>query len=219
MSANARLIEPDQPIPGPGPNTCCLSVRAPVSGIVLKLASESEQVVAAGTPLVEIGDPRDLEIVVHLLSGDAVAIQPGTTARVDGWGGPPIDARVHKIEPAAYTKVSALGIEEQRVDATLDPTAPQETWKALGHGFRVMVHIATWKSDAVVRVPLGALFRRGNDWSVYRVVNGAAVLTPIVIDHRNGSFAEVVSGLADGDAVVVHPSDSVADGIKIEPRG
>ena len=218
MSANARLIEPDQPVPGPGPSTCCLSVRAPVSGTVLKLASESEQVVAAGTPLLEIGDPRDMEIVVHLLSGDAVGIAPGTAATIDGWGGPLITAKVHKIEPAAYTKISALGIEEQRVDATLDPTSARETWKALGHGFRVMVHIATWQSDSVVRVPRGALFRRGSDWNVYRVVDGAAALTPIVIDHRNGSFAEVISGLAAGDTVVVHPSDSVADGVSVAPR-
>lgn len=217
-SANARLIEPDQPIMTPQPAGCCLTLRAPVDGIVLKLASESEQVIAAGTPLLEIGNPRDMEIAVHLLSSDAANIPPGTPATIDGWGGPPLSAKVRSVDPVAYTKISALGIEEQRVDATLDLVDSFETWKALGHGFRVMAHVATWQSDNVVRVPLGALFRRGSEWSVYRVVDGRAVATAVDIGHRNDRFAEVLSGLAAGDTVVLHPSDRVTDNVRLTMR-
>ena len=217
-SANARLIEPDQPIMTPQPAGCCLTVRAPVGGIVLKLLSESEQVVAAGTPLLEIGNPRDMEIVVHLLSSDAASIAPGTPATIDGWGGQTLAARIRSIDPAAYTKVSALGIEEQRVDATLDLIDPYETRQTLGHGFRVMAHVATWQSDNVIRVPLGALFRRGSQWTVYRVVDGRAVGTTVDIGYRNEHSAEVVGGLAAGDVVVLHPSDSVGDGVRLTTR-
>ena len=216
-SANARLIEPDESI-NPLTTSCCLAVRAPVNGIVLRLVSESEQVVAAGTPLVEIGNPREMEVVVHLLSADAVSIPPGTPATIDGWGGQVLSAKVRRIDPAAYTKVSALGIEEQRVDATLDLVDPYEDRKELGHGFRVMAHIAIWQADDVIRVPLGALFRRGSEWTVYRMVDGRAVATAVDIDHRNDQFAEVLSGLAAGDAVVLHPSDLVTEGVSLTAR-
>ena len=215
--ATARLIEPDQRNVRSA-NFCCLAVRSPVSGTVIQLITENEQVVAAGTPLLEIGNPRDLEIIVHLLSTDAVGISPGTAAVIDGWGGPPLPAKIVRIDPAAYTKVSALGIEEQRVDATLALTAPQETWKALGHEFRIMAHISVWHGADVVRVPLGAIFRQGSEWTVYRVIDGRAATTPIVIDHRNSEFAEVRSGLSAGDQVVLHPSDRVTEGTAIAAR-
>jgi HlyD family secretion protein len=218
VSAEARLIEPDQEVAVPSRDACCMIVRAPEDGVVLTLLSQSEQVVPAGTPLLEIGDPKEMEIIVHLLSSDAANVKVAALARLDEWGGGTLAARIRRVDPAAYTKVSALGIEEQRVDAILDLVDPYEAWKKLGHDFRVMVHIVSWRGDDVVRVPLGALFRRGNDWSVYRLVNGRAVVTKIEIDHRNARSAEVVKGLAAGDAVVLHPSDRVADGVAIEKR-
>ena len=219
VSAEARLIEPDQEVVTPSRDRCCMTVRAPVDGVVLKLLTESEQVVSAGTPLLEIGDPTDMEIVVHLLSTDAVDIAPAASAELPDWGGDaPLAARVRRIDPAGYTKISALGIEEQRVDAALDLTDPPATWQKLGHDFRVMVHISTWRADDVTRLPLGALFRKGSDWSVFRIVGGKAVVTPVVIGHRNITMAEVVSGLAAGDTVVLHASDQVADGVKVVAR-
>lgn len=217
-SATARLIEPDQPIMTPQPQDCCLAVRAPVGGMVISLISESEQVVAAGTPLLEIGNPRDIEVVVPLLSADAAAIIPGTRAVVDGWGGAPLSASVSRIAPAAYTKVSALGIEEQRVDVTLEIAEPYEERRRLGHGFRVHTRISIWQADDIVRVPLSALFRRGAAWAVFRVVDRRAVETAIAIGHRNGMFAEVLDGLTAGDFVILHPSDQVRDGIAVAPR-
>jgi HlyD family secretion protein len=217
-SAQARLIEPDEPTPYPSGGSCCVVARSPIDGVVLKLSAESEKVVLGGAPLVEVGDARDIEIVTHLLSADAVDVSPGAAARLDEWGGPVLNAKVREIEPAGYTKVSALGIEEQRVDTVLDVTDPYDTWKRLGHAFRVMVHITTWKADNVVRVPLGALFRRGNDWNVFRMVGGRALLTPVTIDHRNQRFAEVTRGLAEGDHIVLHPSDRVTNNVALQVR-
>lgn len=216
-AANAQLIEPVLGQPSQS-EAASLPVLAPVSGVVLNLISQSEQVLAAGTALLEIGDPRNMEIVVHLLSQDAANIPPGTAATIDGWGGPELAAKVLRIDPAAYTKVSALGIEEQRVDGTLELAAPYEEWKTLGHSFRVMAHIQTWQSDNVTRVPLGALFRRGSDWAVYRVVDGRAASTVITIGHRSGLLAEVIDGLTVDDKVVLHPSDAVTDGTAVEAR-
>jgi HlyD family secretion protein len=217
-SAEVRLIEPDQLTVTSSGDSCCVVAHSPVDGVVLKLSAESEKVVLGGAPLVEVGDPRDLEIVTRLLSADAVNVTPGAAARLDEWGGPVLNAKVRRIEPAGYTKVSALGIEEQRVDTILDLTDPYETWKRLGHAFRVMVHITTWEADDVVRVPLGALFRRGSEWNVFRVVGGRAVITPVTIDHRNERFAEATGGLAEGDQVVLHPSDRVADKVALQAR-
>lgn len=214
LSAEARLIGPE----AGATSAESVSVLAPADGAVLKLHGESEQVVLAGGPLLEIGDPASIEIVVHLLTPDAVNIAPGVTARIDGWGGPALNARLRRIDPSAYTKVSALGIEEQRVDAVFDIVDPRDVWVRLGHGFRVMVHIPTFESDGVLRAPLGALFRRDDAWHVFKVVDGIATLTPVGIGHRNIRFAEVTSGLDAGDVVVLHPSDRVADGVAVEAR-
>lgn len=216
-SAHARLIEPDQ-LEGGDRDNCCMTLRAPVSGTVLDLLTESEQVVVASQGLLEIGDPHDLEIEVHLLSSDAVNVHTGGRAVIDEWGGPPLAAEVSRIDPAAYTKVSALGIEEQRVDAILDIVDPPEKWERLGHEFRVMVHIEVWQGDDVLQVPLGALFRTGSDWTVFKMVDGQAVATQVELGHRNSEDAEVVGGLAEGDIVVMHPSDRVSDGVAIEDR-
>ncbi len=218
-SAEAHLIQPVASGSGSGSADCCVPVMSPINGVVLKLLVESEQVVAAGTPLIEIGDPKDMEVVVHLLSSDAVEIKPGAPATLTDWGGDgALNAHVRRIDPAAYTKVSALGVEEQRVDATLDIADPYEKWRGLGHEYRVMAHIRTWKGGDVIQVPVGALFRRGADWNVFRVVDGKATLTKVLLGHRNSHFAEVLSGLGAGDTVVLHPSDQVKDGVSVKPR-
>ncbi|MEP5513950.1 MAG: HlyD family efflux transporter periplasmic adaptor subunit, partial [Bauldia litoralis] len=216
-SAEARLIQPNQ-LEGGSSGACCLTLRAPVDGTVLDLLTESEQVVTAGQGLLELGDPANLEIIVHLLSSDAVSVHPGSHATIDQWGGQPLAAEVRQVDPAAYTKVSALGIEEQRVDAILDIVDPREAWERLGHEFRVMVHISVWEEDDVLQVPLGALFRVGADWTVYRIVDGKAVETTVVLGHRNNTAAEVIEGLDAGDRIVIHPSDRVVDGIAVVDR-
>ncbi|MGH6926208.1 MAG: efflux RND transporter periplasmic adaptor subunit [Propylenella sp.] len=217
-SAEARLIEPnaDDDLSSA---TCCVLVRAPVDGVVLKVHAESAQVVSAGALIAEIGDPGDMEVMVDLLSTDAVQVMPGAAARVEGWGGAEaLTAGVRRIEPSAFTKVSALGIEEQRVNVLLDLNDQRSAWERLGHEFRVFVRIRVWRGEDVVRVPLAALFRRGPQWSVFKVVDGRAVLTPVTIDHRDSVFAEVTDGLAQGDVVVLHPSDQVEGGVSVEPR-
>ncbi len=218
-SAEAHLFQPGASGVDSGDAHCCVEVMSPTDGVVLKLLVESEQVVAAGTPLIEIGDPKDMEVVVHLLSSDAVEIQAGAPATLTDWGGEGVlNAHVRRIDPAAYTKVSALGVEEQRVDASLDIGDPYDRWQGLGHEYRVMAHIRTWKGGDVAQVPVGALFRRGADWNVFRVVDGKAVLTRILLGHRNTHNGEVVGGLSAGDTVVLHPSDQVTDGVAVKPR-
>ncbi|MCW2309519.1 efflux RND transporter periplasmic adaptor subunit [Rhodobium gokarnense] len=217
-SARAQLIQPGaEEELGAG---CCVNVPAPVSGRVLKLITESETVVTAGTGLLEIGDPHDLEIVVDLLSRDAVRVTPGAEAQIVNWGGPkPLKAVVKRVDPAAFTKISALGIEEQRVKTILDLTSPEEDWASLGHAFRVVARIVVWRDEDAVTVPLAALFRRGEDWAVFKAVDGTATLQKVEIGERNLSLAEVKAGLEPGDTVIVHPSDKVADGVAIEDRG
>jgi HlyD family secretion protein len=218
-SAEAHLIQPGTSGAEGGSAHCCVPVTSPIDGVVLKRLVESEQVVAAGTPLIEIGDPKDMEVVVHLLSSDAVEIKGGAPATLTDWGGAgALNAYVRRIDPAAYTKVSALGVEEQRVDATLDIADPYDKWEGLGHEYRVMAHIRTWKGGDVVKVAVGALFRRGADWNVFRVVDGKAVLTSVLLGHRNTHDAEVLGGLQAGDTVVLHPSDQVKDGASVAPR-
>ena len=187
--------------------------------MVLKIDAESAQVVAAGTLIAEIGDPADMEVAVDLLSDDAVRVKPGAAAYIEGWGGnTALAAKVRRIEPSAFTKVSALGIEEQRVNVLLDLLDPRSAWKSLGHEYRVLVRIVVWRGADVVRVPLAALYRRGEEWTVFKVVGGRAVATPVKIDHRNTHFAEVLDGLQAGDVVILHPSDQIEDGVKVEAR-
>ncbi|MEZ5841373.1 MAG: efflux RND transporter periplasmic adaptor subunit [Hyphomicrobiales bacterium] len=216
-SAKAQLIQPGED--EARPENCCVQVRAPVNGRVLKVVNESEQVVPAGTPLIEVGDPANLELVVDLLSRDAVRVVPGARARIDAWGGArTLDATVERIEPAAFTKVSALGIEEQRVKTILRLDSPPDVWRELGHGFRIVAHIVVWqKADAVI-VPLAALFRRGDDWATFRVENGVAHLVKVSIGERNQREAEVVDGLSAGDRVILHPNDEITDGAEIAER-
>ncbi len=219
-SAEAKLIGPEQPPAATDDErSCCVEVRAPVSGRVLKIHHESEQIIAAGANLLEIGDPHDLEIVVDLLSTDAVKVREGAPAHIEGWGGPGIlNATVRRVDPAGFTKVSALGIEEQRVNTILDITDPKEKWARLGHDFRVFVRITVWSAEDALAVPLSALFRHGADWAVFRVEDGVARLVKLQLGERNTRNAQVLSGLEEGDRVVLHPSDRVADGVSIEQR-
>jgi HlyD family secretion protein len=216
-SLAARLTDPANVAP-PAQATCCVRVLAPASGRVLKIAQDSEATVPAGTPLVDIGNPLDLEVVADLLSTDAVQIKAGSPVRIDGWGGQPIKGKVVRVDPAGFLKVSALGIEEQRVRVTIDFVDPPEAWSQLGHDYRVVVHVTTWSAPDAVTVPVSALFRKGDRWSVFADENGRAKTVPVQIGHRNNRMAEVLSGLAAGDRVVVHPSDRIGDGTRVAQR-
>lgn len=216
-SVAARLSEPSEAASQPNP-VCCIQLRSPVTGRILRIVQESEGVVQAGAPLVEIGDPRDLEIVADLLSTDAVRIKPGAPVRIDGWGGPPIQGRVTRVDPAGFVKVSALGIEEQRVRTIIDLVDPAEVWSPLGHDYRVIVHVVTWRAEHVLTVPVAALFRNGEDWAVFAVKDERARTTVVKIGQRNSRAAEVQSGLSAGDRVVLHPSDRIIDGVPVSER-
>ena len=215
--AAARMLSPTS-APTQVDPACCIQLRSPVSGRVLKIIQESEATVPAGAPLIEIGDPLDLEISAELLSTEAVRIKPGAPVRIDGWGGSPISGRVKRVDPAGFLKISALGIEEQRVRTIIDFVDPPAVWSDLGHDFRVVVHVRTWNADKVLTVPVSALFRRGDDWTVFAVKDGRVRSTALKIGHRNSRQAEVLSGLSEGDQVVLHPSDRVRDGIQVKQR-
>jgi HlyD family secretion protein len=195
-----------------------VQIRAPATGRILKIIQDSEAVVQAGTPLIDIGDPVDLEVVADLLSTDAVQILADAPVRIDGWGGPPMQGRVIRVDPARFVKISALGIEEQRVRTTIDFTDPPETWSRLGHDYRVIVHVTVWSAEDVLTVPVGALFRLGEDWAVFVLKDGRANVTIVKIGHRNGRMAEVLSGLSAGDRVILHPSDRVRKGVSVAQR-
>lgn len=217
-SAEARLIGPETGN-GAADGDCCVTVMAPIDGEILAIHHESEAVVAAGAPLVEIGDPARLEIVAELLSSDAVRIRPGAEAAIDGWGGPALAARVLRVEPTGFTKVSALGIEEQRVRVILELPAPPEEREGLGHGYRVMVRITVERHEDALLVPLGALFRQGADWAVFAADGqDRATLRRIETGARDARDAVVLSGLAEGERVILHPSDRIGEGTAVEPR-
>jgi HlyD family secretion protein len=215
-AAQAALISPADAGRGGGRG---IAVRAPVSGTVLRVAQESEAVVSAGTPLVEIGDPSGLEIVTDLLSADAVQIRPGAEVDIDNWGGNrPLKGKVRLVEPSGFTKVSALGVEEQRVNVRIDIAEPRANWARLGHGYRVIVRIHLWSAPNVLRVPISALFREGNRWATFVARNGRARLILVDVGHMNSEQAEIRAGLAPGDEVVLHPGDKIADEVRIEQR-
>lgn len=217
-AARARLLSPQESQPG-AKGCDCLAIRAPVSGLVLRVQHESEGVVEAGAPLLEIGDPENLEIVVDFLSSDAVRIEPGQRVVVDQWGGPEtLEGVVDRVEPFGFTKVSALGIEEQRVNVVIAFVDPPERWRRLRHGFQVEAQVVLWEADSAVKVPLTALFRNGGDWAVFVVENGRAHLRKVEIGHRTDLEAEITAGLADGDVIVRYPSNAIADGSAIRAR-
>ena len=218
-TAKASLIDPGNASPSRTPENCCIPIYAPVNGQVLQIQHESEGVVSAGTPLIDIGDPQELEVVVDLLSSDAVKVQKGAKAFLENWGGDRVlEAQVRRIEPFGFTKISALGIEEQRVNVVLDLTGPAEDWQALGHGFRVDTRIVTWQKDKVRHIPLGALFRDRDQWSVFVADNGTAVLRPVEVGQTNEVIAEILSGLELDERVILHPSDRISSGTRIAER-
>ncbi|MDE3237931.1 MAG: HlyD family efflux transporter periplasmic adaptor subunit [Paracoccaceae bacterium] len=210
--AQAQLLAPG----GTATSACCVEIKAPASGTVLSLPNASARPVQAGETLMSIGSLGDLEVVVDLLSSDAVKVAPGARAHVDRWGGPqPIEARVRQIEPAAFTKVSALGIEEQRVRVRLDILTPPAQRAGLGDNYRVFVRIVVWSGKDVLQVPIGALFQSGGGWAVFRDRDGRAVLTPVTLGHQTDLMAEVTSGLSAGDRVVAFPGARIVTGVRI----
>jgi len=193
-----------------------VTLRSPVRGRVLRVIEKSERVVTSGTPIVVVGDPRKLEVVVDLLSTDAVKVRPGAAMLLENWGGEaPIMARVRIVEPSAFTKVSALGIEEQRANVVadfVDPPGP------LGDGYRVEARIVIWEAESVLKVPSSALFRHGDGWSVFVVENGKAIRREVKIGHRSQFETEVLSGIEESAQVVVHPTNQISDGARVEVR-
>jgi HlyD family secretion protein len=195
------------------------NVTAPVDGAVLRRLRESESLVPAGEALLEIGDPRQLEIVSDLLSTDAVRVKPGARALIEQWGGSTVlEARVRRIEPAGFTKISALGVEEQRVNVILDFVDPAEAWKSLGDAYRVEVRIVLWEASSVLKVPTSALFRQGEGWAAYVMEEGRAHLTIVELGQQTAQEAEVRTGLSEGAKVILHPGDTLADGVRVEER-
>jgi HlyD family secretion protein len=212
--ATARLAPPRPDAVGR-----IVAVTAPADGVVLKRLRESESVVPAGDALIEIGDPHRIEIVADLLSTDAVRVKTGARAIVEQWGGDrTLEARVRRIEPSGFTKISALGIEEQRVNVVLDFADPAAASAALGDAYRVEVRIVVWEAASVLKVPTSALFRHGEPWAVYTVDSGRAHRVAIEIGHQTGQEAEVVSGVAEGARVLLHPPDTLTDGARVSER-
>ena len=207
------------PAEGTADHDRIVAIRAPVDGSVLKIHHESEGAVNAGEPLIDIGDPRKLEIKVEVLSADAVAIQPGSTVYFERWGGDfPLTGTVRTVEPEAFTKVSSLGVEEQRVLVIADITSLPEEWKRLGDEYRVEASFIIWEGKNVLQVPASSLFRKGEGWAVFVVDGGRARIRHVKIGHRNGLIAEITDGLSEQDRVISHPDDRVRDGVRVRVR-
>jgi HlyD family secretion protein len=191
-------------------------IPAPISGKVLRVFEESSTMVTPGTRMLELADTRELEIEVDILSASAVSVQPGARMIVEHWGGAkPLEARVRLVEPSAFTKVSALGIEEQRVNVIADFTSPPEERSALGDGFRIEARIVLWESGSVLKVPAGALFQEAGEWSVFVVEAGRAALRKVIVARQNDLEAQIESGLREGEEVIVYPSDRVEHGVRV----
>jgi HlyD family secretion protein len=196
-----------------------IEILSPIDGVVLKRHRESESTVPAGEPLLDLGEPSELEIVSDLLSTDAVKVRSGNAVIIERWGGErPLRGRVRRVEPSGFMKISALGVEEQRVNVVVDFEDSAKAWTALGDAYRVELRIVVWQAEDVLKVPTSALFRRSEGWAVFSAVRGSARLRSIEVGRRNGLEAEVLSGLSAGERVVVHPSDSLRDGSRLAPR-
>jgi len=218
-TARAALIGPEVEGAEAGDAGCCVSVRAPVSGRILRIFHESESVVQAGQHLFELGDPQDLEIIVDLLSTDAVRVSEGDAVVIERWGGEgTLNGRVDRIEPYGFTKISSLGIEEQRVNVVISIVDPVEQWQRLGHGYRIEARVVLWRGTSVLQVPLSALFRDGDGWSLFTVQGGRARMTSVEIGQLNPDAAEITAGLEEGTAIILHPSDRIEEGILVEQR-
>ncbi len=198
----------------------CVVLTSPVSGRVLEVHHESEGVVSPGAPIVSVGDPADLEIVAEMLSTDAVKVRAGMRVIVDGWGGDqPLEGVVERVEPFGFTKISALGIEEQRVNVVVALRGDRERWRALGHGFRVEVRVVIWEGDSVLSVPVTALFRDGDGWALFVAEDGVARRRTVSVGRRSGLAVQITGGLRAGEQVVVSPGDRLADGVAVVDRG
>jgi HlyD family secretion protein len=210
--ARAGLLGVD----GNGAGRRTISLRSPIAGCVLRVAEKSERVVQAGTPILIMGDPRKIEVVTDVLTTDAVNIKPGATALLEGWGGDhPLRAKVRLIEPAGFTKISALGVEEKRVNVIADFV---DSSSRLGDGYRVETRIVTWESAHVLKIPGSAAFRDRDGWSVFVVDKGRARRRPIEVGHRNQEEAEIVSGIGAGEEVILHPPNQLREGARVRTQ-
>ncbi len=202
-----------------------LAVTAPMTGHVTRIFEASARTVSAGTPILEVGDISALELVADFLSQDAVKVEPGMQVLIEGWGGELVDGRettllgrVRHVEPSGFTKISALGVEEQRINILVDPDGSEDGWPALGDGYRAELRIVIWESDKVLIVPTGALFREDGSWRVFVVQEGETHLRTVKLGHRNGLQAEVLDGLSPGEQVVLYPSELVTAGTQVDTR-
>lgn len=214
--AEAALLQAQGTNP---PGGQAIEIKAPVTGFILNVFEESARLITAGTQIMEVGDPNDLEAEIELLSTDAATVKAGAEVAIERWGGDlPLRGRVSLVEPAAFTKVSALGVEEQRVKVRVDFIDPLPPERQLGDRYRVEARILTWHAANALRIPTGALFRRGNEWMCFLVDGGRASLQRVEIGHNNGVEAEVLGGLTEGQQVILHPPDVVAAGVSVKPR-
>jgi HlyD family secretion protein len=196
-----------------------LPVKTPVAAAVLKLLHESEGTVQAGSPLVEVGDPESLEVAIEVLSSQAVRIVPGARVLFDRWGGDqPLQGVVRVVEPTGFTKVSALGVEEQRVRVIADFASPRAEWRRVGDGYRVEARFVVWEAAEVLQIPASALFRHDGGWAAFVAEDGRARLRPLQTGQRNGLAVQVLEGLRAGEEVVAHPDDKIAAGTRVKPR-
>lgn len=196
-----------------------VALQAPVTSRVLQIHRKSEGVVKTGEPLLEIGDPAALEIAVDVLSADAVRIQPGSKVQLLRWGGPQVlEAIVRTVEPTGFTRISALGVEEQRVWVIADLVSPRSDWEQLGDGYRVEAHFILWQEDKVLQVPASSLFRHENDWAIFTIENGKAHLATVSTGHGNGLATQILDGIEAGVHVILHPDDRIADGVRVAEK-
>jgi HlyD family secretion protein len=211
--AEAELLEFSQ---AGASNRPPVELHSPVCGKVLKVFEESTRAVVVGTPLLEIGDPNDLEVIIEALSRDGAMIRPGTPVELEQWGGPePLQATVRYVEPAAFTKVSALGVEEQRVHVVADLLTPAAQRGNLGDNFRVEARIITWQKDRALKAPNGAVFRRGEQWHAYVVAEGRAELRSVRVGRASNTETEILDGLKEGDDVILYPGDRIKEGLRV----
>ncbi len=219
-AAKARLLQPDvADLAASGEEHCQICIHSPVDGRVLRILHKSESIVPVGTPLVEIGNPEELEVNIEMLSTNAVKVKVGDEALIKRWGGGgDINAIVRLIEPSGFTKISALGVEEQRVNVILNFTDPIEKWKTLGDAFRVEAAIIISRADNVLKIPLSALFRQNEIWSVFKVIDGTVILQEVEVGQRNDRFAEITEGLVEGEQIITHPGNAIEDGVRVEKR-